>query len=156
MFRRPGQHGGDDITLYDALRACPWHRRFRFDYALQDAFPHDVLMDLNGGLLKGCYVGQEVVSRMQHAGQRRRVVTVSSTEPLLRLPGTEITANGKPIGTLGSVTGHRPGSPSSGSIAPATPCHRTRRSSPATSPSPWRCRCGRRLVFPAGSDEASA
>jgi folate-binding protein YgfZ len=38
-------------------------------------------MDINGGLSfrKGCYVGQEVVSRMQHRGTaRRRVVTVTS------------------------------------------------------------------------------
>jgi folate-binding protein YgfZ len=50
------------------------------DYALGDAFPHDVLLDQNGGvgLRKGCYVGQEVVSRMQHRGTaRRRVLIVS-------------------------------------------------------------------------------
>ena len=109
VVRRPGQHGGDDITLYEALRATHGIAVSGSDYALQDAFPHDVLMDLNGGLSfkKGCYVGQEVVSRMQHRGTaRRRVVTVGSTEPL-PASGTEITANGKPIGTLGSVTGHR-------------------------------------------------
>ncbi len=52
---------------------------------LQDAFPHDVLMDFNGGLSfkKGCYVGQEVVSRMQHRGTaRRRVVTVTAETAL--------------------------------------------------------------------------
>jgi folate-binding protein YgfZ len=78
------------------------------DYALQDAFPHDVLMDINGGLSfrKGCYVGQEVVSRMQHRGTaRRRVVTVTSAEPL-PASGSEITAAGKPIGTIGTVVGH--------------------------------------------------
>ncbi len=108
VFHRPGQHGSDDIAVYDALRATHGVAVSGSDYALQDAFPHDVLMDLNGGLSfkKGCYVGQEVVSRMQHRGTaRRRVVTVSSTEPL-PASGTEITANGKPVGTLGSVSGH--------------------------------------------------
>ncbi len=107
VFRRPGQHGSDDIAVYDALRATHGVAVSGSDYTLQDAFPHDVLMDLNGGLSfkKGCYVGQEVVSRMQHRGTaRRRVVTVSSTEPL-PASGTEITANGKPVGTLGSVSG---------------------------------------------------
>jgi folate-binding protein YgfZ len=44
------------------------------DYALGDAFPHDVLLDQTGGVgfRKGCYVGQEVVSRMQHRGTARR------------------------------------------------------------------------------------
>jgi folate-binding Fe-S cluster repair protein YgfZ len=64
-------------------------------------------MDFNGGLSfkKGCYVGQEVVSRMQHRGTaRRRVVTVKA-ETALPPSGTEITAGGKPVGTLGSVVG---------------------------------------------------
>lgn len=77
------------------------------DYALQDAFPHDILLDRNGGLSfrKGCYVGQEVVSRMQHRGTaRRRVVTVEGASDL-PASGTAITAGGKPIGTLGSVAG---------------------------------------------------
>ncbi|TCQ28799.1 YgfZ/GcvT domain-containing protein [Rhizobium sp. PP-CC-3G-465] len=77
------------------------------DYALQDAFPHDILLDKNGGLSfrKGCYVGQEVVSRMQHRGTaRRRVVTVEGMSDL-PASGTAITAGGKPIGTLGSVAG---------------------------------------------------
>jgi folate-binding Fe-S cluster repair protein YgfZ len=64
-------------------------------------------MDFNGGLSfrKGCYVGQEVVSRMQHRGTaRRRVVTVSAATTLPET-GTEITAGGKPVGALGSVEG---------------------------------------------------
>jgi folate-binding protein YgfZ len=78
------------------------------DYALQDAFPHDVLMDINGGVSfqKGCFVGQEVVSRMKHRGTaRRRVVAVSAQKPL-PATGTELMAGGKPIGALGTVLGH--------------------------------------------------
>lgn len=79
------------------------------DYALNDAFPHDVLLDeLDGvGFRKGCYVGQEVVSRMQHRGTaRRRVMIVDAQEPL-PAPGTDIKANGRSIGALGSVDGTR-------------------------------------------------
>ena len=157
VFRRPGQHGSDDIALYDALRATHGVAVSGSDYALQDAFPHDVLMDLNGGLSfkKGCYVGQEVVSRMQHRGTaRRRVVTVSSTEPLPAF-GTDITANGKPVGTLGSVSGHsglaivridRAGE----AMSSGTPLLAGDVTVTVALPS-WSA-----LVFPAASDEASA
>ena len=107
LLRQAGKHGTGDIALYDGLRAANGVVTSGADYALQDAFPHDVLMDFNGGLSfkKGCYVGQEVVSRMQHRGTaRRRVVTVSASSDL-PAGGTEITAGGKPVGTLGTVTG---------------------------------------------------
>ncbi|MFZ1680403.1 MAG: folate-binding protein, partial [Rhizobiaceae bacterium] len=44
------------------------------DFANGEAFPHDVNLDQTGGVSfrKGCYVGQEVVSRMQHRGTARR------------------------------------------------------------------------------------
>ena len=77
------------------------------DYAYGDAFPHEALFDqLNGvDFKKGCYVGQEVVSRMEHRGTaRKRIVGVEGEGPL-PASGTEITAGGKPIGTLGSVGG---------------------------------------------------
>ncbi|MDE1996652.1 MAG: folate-binding protein YgfZ, partial [Rhizobiaceae bacterium] len=107
LTRTPGHHGDDEKTAYDALRIANGIAISGADFALQDAFPHDVLMDLNGGLgfRKGCYVGQEVVSRMQHRGTaRRRVVTVAGSADL-PAGGTELTAGGKPIGTLGSVNG---------------------------------------------------
>ncbi|MBY3042273.1 YgfZ/GcvT domain-containing protein [Rhizobium leguminosarum] len=107
LTRRAGRHGDGAEVLYDALRISHGIVTSGSDFALQDAFPHDVLMDFNGGLSfrKGCYVGQEVVSRMQHRGTaRRRVVTVSAATALPGT-GTEITAAGKPVGTLGSVEG---------------------------------------------------
>ncbi|MEQ1953018.1 folate-binding protein YgfZ [Mesorhizobium sp. CN2-181] len=78
------------------------------DYALNDVFPHDVLLDQNGGVgfRKGCYVGQEVVSRMQHRGTARRRVLVATAEADLPPPGTEILAGGRSVGSLGSSAGH--------------------------------------------------
>ncbi|MBX3595943.1 MAG: folate-binding protein YgfZ [Rhizobiaceae bacterium] len=76
------------------------------DYELGDAFPHDVLLDqLDGvGFRKGCYIGQEVVSRMQHRGTaRRRVLLAESAQPLN--PQAEIFADGKPVGRLGTTVG---------------------------------------------------
>lgn len=77
------------------------------DYAFGDAFPHEALFDqLNGvDFAKGCYVGQEVVSRMEHRGTaRKRFLPVAGDAPL-PASGTSIEADGVPIGTLGSVSG---------------------------------------------------
>ncbi|MCZ7481687.1 folate-binding protein YgfZ [Rhizobium rhizogenes] len=107
LFRLPGASSAGDAAAYEALRVEYGIAESGRDYALQDAFPHDVLMDVNDGVSfkKGCFVGQEVVSRMKHRGTaRRRVVTVSAEGPLPD-SGTEITANGKPVGTLGTVCG---------------------------------------------------
>ena len=77
------------------------------DYAFGDAFPHEALFDQLHGVdfAKGCFVGQEVVSRMEHRGTaRKRVVPVEGAAPL-PAPGTSIEAAGAAIGTLGSVAG---------------------------------------------------
>jgi tRNA-modifying protein YgfZ len=77
------------------------------DYAYGDAFPHEALFDqLNGvDFAKGCYVGQEVVSRMEHRGTaRKRIVRVDAAVPL-PAAGTSIEAGGVAIGTLESVSG---------------------------------------------------
>ncbi|ODT08336.1 MAG: aminomethyltransferase [Mesorhizobium sp. SCN 65-20] len=95
--------------------AADWHA-FRIangvaesgpDYALSDAFPHDVLLDLLGGVgfKKGCFIGQEVVSRMQHRGTARRRVLLISAASDLPAPGTDLVSAGKVVGTLGSVSG---------------------------------------------------
>jgi hypothetical protein len=52
---------------------------------------------------KGCYVGQEVVSRMQHRGTARtRTVRVTLDGPRPE-PGVAILAGEKPVGTMGSA-----------------------------------------------------
>jgi hypothetical protein len=79
------------------------------DFAHGDAFPHDANMDDLAGVdfAKGCYVGQEVVSRMKHRGTaRRRVLTATGASPLPPA-GTAVTAGGKPIGAVGSSAGTR-------------------------------------------------
>ncbi|MDX6807367.1 folate-binding protein YgfZ [Terrihabitans rhizophilus] len=76
------------------------------DFAFGDAFPHEADMDQFGGVdfRKGCYIGQEIVSRMQHRGTARtRIVPVAITGPAE--PGSEITAGERSLGKLGSVSG---------------------------------------------------
>lgn len=79
------------------------------DFLFNEAFPHDAAMDCLHGIAfdKGCYVGQEVVSRMRHRGTaRRRIVSVSGVADLPG-PGTDLTADGQPIGRLGSSIANR-------------------------------------------------
>src|SRR5690606_30337550 len=76
------------------------------DYALGDTFPHEALFDqLNGvDFKKGCFVGQEVVARMQYRGTtRKRVVPVEGDAPLES--GAKVEAGGLPLGAVGSVDG---------------------------------------------------
>ncbi|WP_295556288.1 folate-binding protein [uncultured Hyphomicrobium sp.] len=79
------------------------------DFVLGDTFPHEALLDqLNGvSFTKGCFVGQEVVSRMQHrATVRKRVVPVVAEVPLPAGP-QPVLAGAVEIGRLGSVAGAR-------------------------------------------------
>src|SRR5262249_54959964 len=62
---------------YEAHRIAHGVPRGGLDFIYGDAFPHEADMDQLGGLdfEKGCFVGQEVVSRMEHRGTARtRVV----------------------------------------------------------------------------------
>jgi len=91
---------------YDAHRIKLGVPEGGIDFAFGEAFPHDADMDQLGGVDfdKGCYVGQEVVSRMEHRGTARRRI-VQAHGSALPAAGTAITAGDKPVGTLGSVNG---------------------------------------------------
>lgn len=93
-----------DAAQYDAHRIHCGVPAGHVDFRYGDAFPHEANMDkLNGvDFHKGCYVGQEVVSRMHHRGTARtRTVRVAFDGAAT--PGAEVLADGKPIGHLGSV-----------------------------------------------------
>lgn len=71
------------------------------DFQPGDAFPHEALMDQVGGVdfRKGCYVGQEVVSRMQHRGTARtRIVALRYDGAAGEHPGAEVTAGDRVLG----------------------------------------------------------
>ncbi|MCU4177942.1 YgfZ/GcvT domain-containing protein [Bosea sp. BH3] len=80
------------------------------DFAYGDAFPHEALLDQLGGVSfkKGCYIGQEVVSRMQHRGTARtRIVPVVFDGGIAAETGSEAAAGGKPLGTIGTTANGR-------------------------------------------------
>ena len=99
----------DAAEAYEAHRIALAVPRGGLDFIYADTFPHEADMDqLNGvDFEKGCYVGQEVISRVEHrASARSRVVPIAYDEyaPSTGLP---ITAGDKHVGTLGSsAKGH--------------------------------------------------
>jgi folate-binding protein YgfZ len=98
-----------DAEAYDAHRIALGVPRGGIDFAYGDTFVHEADMDQLAGVDfdKGCYVGQEVVSRVEHrATARSRVVPVIYEEaaPAAGLP---VMAGEKQIGTFGSAAnGH--------------------------------------------------
>ena len=96
-----------DASEYEAHRIALGVPRGGLDFTYNDAFPHETNMDRLAGVDfdKGCYVGQEVVSRMQHRGTAR----TRSVKVLLDGPspeaGATILAGDKPVGTIGSTSG---------------------------------------------------
>jgi len=103
--------GAGEIAVADAQR---YHaRRVTLgvpdggrDFAYGDAFPHEALLDQLGGVSfkKGCYIGQEVVSRMQHRGTARtRIVPVVFADGIATETGAEATAGARTLGRIGSA-----------------------------------------------------
>jgi folate-binding protein YgfZ len=96
-----------DSSAYDAQRIASGVPRGGLDFMYGDAFPHETNMDRLHGVDfdKGCYVGQEVVSRMQHRGTARTRTLRIVLEDFSPEPGTAILAGDKPVGTIGSTAG---------------------------------------------------
>jgi tRNA-modifying protein YgfZ len=98
-----------DAEVYDAHRIALGIPRGGTDFSYGDAFPHEADMDQLGGVdfEKGCYVGQEVVSRVEHRGSARsRIISLryENQSPDESLP---VMAGEKQIGFVGSATnGH--------------------------------------------------
>ncbi len=77
------------------------------DIGSGELFPHECNLDQLGAVdfKKGCYVGQEVVSRTEHRGNaRKRILPVSTAGPTAN-SGDTITAASKPVGTILSNSG---------------------------------------------------
>lgn len=98
-----------DADAYDTHRIAHGIPRGGQDFMYGNAFPHETDMDQLGGVDfdKGCFIGQEVVSRMEHrATARTRVIpfTVDGPSPD---GGVPVLAGDRSIGTIGSAAdGH--------------------------------------------------
>jgi tRNA-modifying protein YgfZ len=96
-------------AVYEAHRIVLGVPRGGVDFSYGDAFPHEADMDQLHGVdfAKGCFVGQEVVSRMEHRGSARtRIVPVAYVGSAPEA-GAAVTAGERPVGTLGSSANGR-------------------------------------------------
>lgn len=93
-----------DATDYEAHRIALGVPRGGLDFMYSDAFPHETNMDRLAGVDfdKGCYVGQEVVSRMQHRGTARTRSVKVLLEDSSPEAGVSVMAGDKSVGTMGS------------------------------------------------------
>ena len=102
-----GEEAGDAVSL-DALEILHGIPACGRDYGEAEVFPTDVNLDVYGGIgwKKGCFIGQEVVSRMKRRGTiRKRSLAVSfAGEAPPR--GTSVTAGSSTLGEITSAQGH--------------------------------------------------
>ena len=90
-------------TAYLKARAANGIAEQGPDFPANDTFAHDIGLDILDGIdfAKGCYVGQEVVSRMKHRGTaRRRPVIVSGLDAPA---GSPVLAGSREAGNIGAV-----------------------------------------------------
>ena len=106
-WRLYGAEAGDDGTDFDAIRVAHCIPETGIELTPDTFILEAGFERLNGvDFRKGCYVGQEVTARMKHKTELRKgfvTVEIEGTAPV----STEITANGKPAGTLFTQSGNR-------------------------------------------------
>ena len=98
-----------EAQTYEAHRIAQGVPRGGLDFIYGDAFPHETDMDQLAGIDfdKGCYVGQEVVSRMEHRGTARTRVVPITAANFAPDAGVPVMAGEKQVGTTGSHVGSR-------------------------------------------------
>jgi folate-binding protein YgfZ len=98
-----------DAGQYEAYRIALGVPQGGLDFSYGDAFPHETDMDQLGGVdfTKGCYVGQEVVSRMEHRGTARSRAVPVRYDGLAPAAGAAVTAGDRQVGTMGSAAAGR-------------------------------------------------
>ena len=96
-------------TAFEAHRIALGIPRGGLDFTYGDAFPHEVDMDQLHGVdfHKGCFVGQEVVSRMEHRGTARTRIVPVAYDGFAPDAGAAVTAAEKQVGTFGSSASGR-------------------------------------------------
>ena len=98
-----------DADAYEAHRIALGVPRGGVDFSFGDTFPHEADMDQLFGVdfEKGCYIGQEVVSRVEHRSNARSRVVPIVFENFGPMPGLPVTAGEKNVGIAGSSANGR-------------------------------------------------
>src|SRR5260370_19265769 len=94
---------------FEAHRIALGIPRGGLDFVYGDAFPHEADMDQLHGVdfHKGCFVGQVVVSRLEHRGNVRTRYVPVAYEGFAPDAGAAVMAAEKQVGTFGSSAGGR-------------------------------------------------
>jgi tRNA-modifying protein YgfZ len=94
-----------DAPAYEAHRIALGVPRGGVDFTYGDTFPHEADMDQLAGVDfdKGCYVGQEVVSRVEHRATARSRVLPIAYDDVSPMPGIPVMAGDREVGYLGST-----------------------------------------------------
>ncbi len=94
-----------DAEAYDAHRIALGVPRGGMDFAYGDTFPHEADMDQLAGVDfgKGCYIGQEVVSRVEHRSSARNRLVPIAYDEFAPSSGLPVMAGDKQVGILGST-----------------------------------------------------
>lgn len=102
--------GGEDVALgsdedWDALRVLRRFPRFGVDFD-EKTYPQEASLEkLAVSFQKGCYLGQEVICRLEMRGHvSRKLVPLSLSGPELPAKGAEVKADGRAIGQVTSAT----------------------------------------------------
>lgn len=97
-----------DASAYEAHRIALGVPRGGVDFIYGDVFPHDADLDKLGGVdfKKGCFVGQEVVSRVEHRGTARNRIVPVEFDAHAAEDGSPVMAGDKTVGTMGSSAGN--------------------------------------------------
>ena len=107
VHRGIAEQGGPEKPL-DRLELEGGVPAFGRDYGEAEVFPTDVNLDAYGGVgwKKGCFIGQEVVSRMKRRGtiRKRSIPAVFASEAPPR--GTAVMAGDAKVGAISSAAGH--------------------------------------------------
>jgi folate-binding protein YgfZ len=98
-----------DARDYEAHRIALGVPRGGVDFSYGDAFPHETDMDQLGGVDfgKGCYIGQEVVSRIEHRGTARTRAVPVRYDGAAPEAGLAVMAGTQQVGTMGSASDGR-------------------------------------------------
>lgn len=96
-----------DEAAYEAHRIKRGVPKGGIDFAYGDAFAHEANLDLLNGVdfKKGCYIGQEVVSRVHYRQSARKRIAKVHFDGEAPPRGTPIMAGGAAIGQVSSTTG---------------------------------------------------
>lgn len=105
-WRQYGAARGGEAETYEAHRISLGIADSVADIGSGTLFPHEANLDQLHGVsfTKGCYVGQEVVSRTEHKAMARSRILIAEFAGAAPASGTILSADGQPVATV--LSGH--------------------------------------------------